>query len=273
VLSGDTRQQKLFGLIGAKRGGKGTIARVLTALVGEGNVAGPTIASLSERFGLAPLLGRPLAIISDARLESKNLTLVERLLAISGEDRISVDRKYVPAQQVRLPTRFVLISNETPRFTDTSGALASRFVILHITKSFYGHEDLTLTETLLGELPGIFNWALTGLERLNRRGHFIVPKSSESLLRELEELSSPIAAFVRDCCHLGPGFKVECGNLHRAYQSWCLREGIDDVAGPGEFGRKLHSAVPDLKAPTQVRREGDRIRQYEGIGLISVFDL
>ena len=34
VLSGDTRQQKLFLLIGPKRSGKGTIARVLTALIG-----------------------------------------------------------------------------------------------------------------------------------------------------------------------------------------------------------------------------------------------
>ena len=48
--------------------GKGTIARILTALVGAGNAAGPTLASLGTNFGLSPLLGKPLAVVSDARL-------------------------------------------------------------------------------------------------------------------------------------------------------------------------------------------------------------
>src|SRR4029453_8794245 len=36
-LTGDTRQQKAFLLVGPKRSGKGTIARVLTRLVGPAN--------------------------------------------------------------------------------------------------------------------------------------------------------------------------------------------------------------------------------------------
>ena len=42
LVSGDTRQQKMFLLVGPKRGGKGTIARVLTKMIGRHNVAGPT---------------------------------------------------------------------------------------------------------------------------------------------------------------------------------------------------------------------------------------
>lgn len=41
---------------------------MLSALVGAGNVAGPTLASLGTNFGLSPLLGKPLAVVSDARL-------------------------------------------------------------------------------------------------------------------------------------------------------------------------------------------------------------
>ena len=40
VLSGDTAQQKMFLLVGPKRSGKGTIARVLTGLLGAHNTAG-----------------------------------------------------------------------------------------------------------------------------------------------------------------------------------------------------------------------------------------
>lgn len=68
VLSGRTDLHKILLLIGPTRSGKGTIARVLAALIGAGNVAGPTLASLGTNFGLAPLLGKPLALVSDARL-------------------------------------------------------------------------------------------------------------------------------------------------------------------------------------------------------------
>ena len=68
VLSGRTDMQKMLLLIGPTRSGKGTVARMLTELIGRGHVAGPTLASLGTNFGLSPLLGKPLAIISDARL-------------------------------------------------------------------------------------------------------------------------------------------------------------------------------------------------------------
>jgi putative DNA primase/helicase len=145
VLSGRTDMQKLGLLIGPTRSGKGTIARILTELLGRGHVAGPTLASLSTNFGLSPLLGKPLAIISDARLgDSPSHTVVERLLSITGEDMLTVDRKFRDPWSGKLPTRFVILSNELPKFKDSSGAIANRLVILQMTRSFQGHEDRTL---------------------------------------------------------------------------------------------------------------------------------
>jgi len=140
LLTPDTRHQKAFLMVGPKRSGKGTIARVLIALLGRENVAGPTLGSLGENFGLASLIGKPLAIISDARLGGRAdaHTIAERLLAISGEDALSVARKFRADWIGQLPTRFLILSNELPRLTDSSGALAGRFVILMLRKSFYG---------------------------------------------------------------------------------------------------------------------------------------
>jgi phage/plasmid-associated DNA primase len=60
--------QKIFLLVGPKRGGKGIISRILTALVGADNITAPTLSSLSQNFGCEGLIGKTLAIISDARL-------------------------------------------------------------------------------------------------------------------------------------------------------------------------------------------------------------
>ena len=96
MLSADTSQQKMLLIVGPKRSGKGTIGRVLQALLGHSNVVGPTLASLQTNFGLAPLIGKPLAIISDARLggRSDQASIAERLLSISGEDAVTIDRKF-----------------------------------------------------------------------------------------------------------------------------------------------------------------------------------
>jgi hypothetical protein len=81
-LAPDTSQQKILMIVGPKRSGKGTIARVLRRLVGVRNTAGPTLASLATNFGLWPLLDKTVAVISDARLSGRSdaAVIVERLL-------------------------------------------------------------------------------------------------------------------------------------------------------------------------------------------------
>ena len=58
-LTPDTRQQKIALIVGPKRSGKGTLARVLVALVDRQNTVAPTLASLSQNFGLRLKVRRP----------------------------------------------------------------------------------------------------------------------------------------------------------------------------------------------------------------------
>lgn len=165
VLSGRTDQQKILLIVGPSRSGKGTIARVMKELVGKNNPAGPTLAGLGTNFGLATLIGKPLAVISDARLSGNESQVVERLLTISGEDNI--DRKFRQQWTGKLPTRLMMLSNELPHFGDSSGIIARRFIVLNFTRSWLGQEDPTLLDRLVAEMPGILNWALDGLARLH----------------------------------------------------------------------------------------------------------
>jgi putative DNA primase/helicase len=268
LLTPDTRQQKILFLLGPRRGGKGTVARVLRELIGASNVAGPTLGSLAGNFGLSPLLGKSVAIIADARLSGRSdaAAITERLLSISGEDLLTVDRKHREPIDVRLPTRFVILSNELPRLGDSSGALAGRLILLRLTRSWFGREDTNLSQKLRGELPGIFLWAVEGWRRLRERGRFLQPATGAELVGEMEDLCSPVGAFVRECCRVGPECRVEVGELYRGWRNWCEAHGRKEPGTEETFGRDLRAAVPDLWKSRTRTPEG-RVFVYAGIRL------
>jgi putative DNA primase/helicase len=266
-LTPDTSHQKILLTIGPPRSGKGTIAKVMTGLVGERNVSGPTASSLKTNFGLQDLVGKLLAIIADAQLKRHDDGLVERLKMISGEDRIMIDRKYADPFSAKLPTRLVIMSNDLPRFKDASGALANRMLILRLTKSFLGREDRTLGARLLRERPGILSWAVAGWKRLNDRGRFVQPASGQPLLDELQDLGSQVGQFVRESCQCDNRSATTPRNkLYNAYQKWCVGKGHDYPLAANTFGVELRSVVAGLGDAHPVI-EGKQVRCYTGISL------
>lgn len=267
TLAPDTSQQKILFVVGPRRSGKSTIARVLTALLGRDNVANPTLASLQTPFGLAPLIGKPLAFVTDARLGGRSdPAITERLLSISGEDALTIDRKHIASWTGRLTTRFVILTNELPRISDTSGALVGRFIALVLVRSFYGHENPALTARLLTELPGILNWALEGYRRLRRRGYFVQPASAREAIADLEVLASPIKAFIVDRCRVGPGLSTAVDLLYQNWKLWCDSIGRREYGTIQTFGRDLKAVIPSLRI-TRPREGDERYRAYEGIEL------
>ncbi|MEU9394947.1 phage/plasmid primase, P4 family [Streptomyces sp. NPDC048324] len=267
VLSGRTDQQKILLIVGPTRSGKGTIARVLAGLVGEGNMAGPTLASLGSNFGLSPLLGKSLAVVADARLTGRDgHQVVERLLTISGEDTIDVDRKFKDPWTGKLPTRLMILSNELPNFGDASGVIARRFVVLNMTVSWLGKEDTALTDKLNAEMPGILNWALDGLARLEATGRLTVPPSSQEAVTTMQDTASPTSAFVRECCETGPACEVTAEELWMAWRYWADDNGVR----PGTkamMGRNLQSVVPQVRRTRPRATDGRQVPTYSGIAL------
>jgi putative DNA primase/helicase len=269
LLAPNTSQQKILLVVGPKRSGKGTIARVMTGVLGRHSVGGPPMSSLAEQFGLEPLITKSLAIVSDMRIGARidKSAIVERLLSVSGEDLVTVARKNRAAWHGRLPTRFVILTNELPSLNDGSGALAGRFMMLLLTESFFGREDTALTDKLLCELPGILNWAVEGYRRLHKRGYFVQPKNAKESIDDFEMLAAPVKAFIRDCCNVGPLMMVKTDDLWSQWQRWCASDGRKDVGTKGWFGRNLRTAEPGITIKKR-GTEGERVFMYEGIQLM-----
>jgi len=184
-------------------------------------------------------------------------------LCISGEDTLTIDRKFLGSVSMKLATRFMFLTNELPRLNDASTALAGRFLVLRLTNTFYGTEDVTLTDQLLAELPGILLWAIEGWKRLHQRRRFVQPKSGEDAILDMEDLGSPVGAFIRDRCVVGVGHRAWMDDLYNAWKGWCEQDGRNAVSTRQSFGRDLMAAAPGVAR----RRGTGMVSFYEGIGL------
>lgn len=267
LLTQETSQQKALICVGPKRCGKGTIARVLRALLGEHNFAGPTLGQLSRQFGLQGLIGKSLAVISDARVSgAADLQAIsETLLRITGEDAISVERKGIADWVGRLPTRFVLMTNILPGIVDAGGAIASRFIILRFTRSFFGQEDLRLTDKLLDELPGILNWALEGLTKLENAGAFLQPASGREAVDELIRRTTPILGFISDVLEFAPDAWELKDQVYAGYRQWCEDEGHRFIASKTAFFTELYANSDGRIRPFAPRKDGKPQKAVAGV--------
>ena len=83
----------------------------------------------------------------------------------------------------------------------------------------------------------------------------------------MNDLSSPVAAFVRDCCLVGPAEVVPVADLFSAWQTWCRSQGRERFAGTVQsIARDLLATEPGIRRK-RLRDGEDRTRAYEGIAL------
>lgn len=278
VLSGRTDIHAIASLAGQSRSGKGTILRILSAMTGTENVAAGHIDSMVGPFGLEPLIGKSLLAFGDVRWNNKNAqTAIQRILEISGEDRITVPRKNKTDWVGTLGVRIMFAGNEIPRFADPSRAMANRLRIVHFTQSFAGREDYGLTERLMGELPGIFNWALEGLDRLTATGRLSESARSAELRERVGDGGDATTAFADE--YLEPAADAWCyeDEVMEAYEEWCQRTRRHR---DGSTAETLRSALLDLFPKASNNKDTRRskrtpsgprkVRAFAGLKLLAV---
>jgi putative DNA primase/helicase len=269
LLTRDVSHHKIFQVIGPPRSGKGTITRVIQSLVGEGNYTSPSAANLAGRFGLAPLMDKQLAVVTDMRLGKgvNRDSLLQTLLRVAGEDSVSIERKGIDNVEVTLPTRFLLMSNEPMQVFDTSDAIGERMVLFVMRQSFVGREDHGLQKDLDRELPGILNWALDGLDRLQARGRFVQPESARPELEEIRRMTSPIKHYVEERLVVGADYTVDKDRLYQDFTDWCCDQGIPYRRSKNHFYRDINTAGYNTttERPRQTGSD-DRPRHLRGLG-------
>ena len=265
LLTPITKFQKALFIVGPTRCGKGTIAKVIRKLIGKNNCCAPTTETLTSQFGMQTLIGKTVATVSDARFHGpNNYILIERLLNIIGEDELTIERKHIKSIDQRLQTRFIFLSNEIPRLTDASTALANRFLMLKMTKSFLGKEDFDLEHKLYDELPGILRQSILAFKGLIAKGLFTQPEYAKSDLDDMKNLSSPVQQFVTECLTIDKESWIASDDLWDSWKKWCESE-ENYLGSKIQFVRNLKAYLHGINRIQRYDSNGVRFWAYSGI--------
>lgn len=231
VMTSDLLAQKMAVFVGASRGGKSTMIDVVEGLVGRELFESAMLSDLGSEFGLASALGKKVLSFPDAASapSQKRSIIIERLRAMTGMDRVSVNRKYRDTVSVIMNARLILTCNRHPKFLDESGALVNRYVIFEFQTSFKGKEDVQLGAKLRSELSGIANLAVEGIKRLRENKYqFSIGKRGREAAARASHDQSPALRFAEEVLTVtgDPKDFAARDEIYEHYDMWCTAEGL-----------------------------------------------
>lgn len=273
ILTSRMAAQKFAVFKGQSRGGKGTLCRIIEALVGDGNYAACTLMEFGDKHGLELFLGKRVGIFSDAEdsvLGREGMVAANRIIQVVGNDPVPVNRKNRDMVSMVLPTKIIMTCNLMPPLGNRKNAFTNRMIIFPFWKTFAGREDEGLVDRMRAELPGILNWALEGARAVLAGEKLFQATKAQQTADEVAELLDPLQAFVAEAVVFtndvrdGQRF-VKSKHLYDVYRHYCRESNHKPLAFRRfiqDFKAKAGDRVHAARAPDLSRQKG-----YYGVAL------
>jgi P4 family phage/plasmid primase-like protien len=264
LFRSDLREQKFLLCVGEGANGKGVLSDVIQELVGRDNCSQVGLARFANPFALYATLGKVVNVTNESShiIEEEAESILKSFVA---GDRFTFERKFRDSVHA-VPTAKIMIStNALPRFTDKTLGIWRRILLVPFDKTVPEERQIkNLAEEIkAAELPGIFNWAMEGLRKLNRTG-FIMPEKSKDLLEEYRRDADPARAFLLENYTYSPNaYGVECDGLYQEYAQWCGTNGYYALSNR-HFGKQVRRMFPDVDR-TRPGSGSNRPWVYRGI--------
>ena len=270
-MTEDVSLQKGFLLVGYRRSGKGTILKLLEALIGSSAYATVDFNTwFKTENSQEGLIDKRAIVVPDLRLPQGkwygqnydagglDQKSVERLLKITAGDTVDV-----PCKWQGKPWRGVLVgkswiaSNKVPNFNDAT--LLTRYVKLWFGQSYADREDIELGAKLLAELPGIAGRCIQAYARLRARKRFIQPASSARLETDARHQSDPFTQWVEEALVADDNGQVKIRAAFSRFELWCETHGHRDLLKhiTDKNIRTSLRQVPGFERVSSFRPEGE----------------
>ena len=225
VLANRYDWQLFLEVTGPGGSGKSILAEIATLLAGEDNATSADIDTLEDPRKRASLIGFSLIRLPDQEKWSGDGA---GLKAITGGDAVSVDPKYQNPYSTHIPAVILAVNNNPMRFTDRSGGVSRRRVIIHFPEQIAPEErDPQLRDKIARELAVI-------VRQLMQR--FSDPMTARALLQS-QQNSDEALSIKRDA---DPTFDF-CGYLEMLPQTNGMFMGNASIV-PRNYRKYLYHA-------------------------------
>lgn len=231
---------------GSGRNGKGTILRLIRALIPEKFISSVELQKLgSDVFASAELFGKILNVVGD--LSAKSLDDTATFKMLTGQDSINAQRKYGQPFSFTSQATLLFAANELPKSPDDTTGFFSRMLIIPMDKRTLTEKDIdkTLEPRMHQELAGVLVKAVNGLKRVLDRGGYEVV---ERCLEELENYKNPVdtvESFASSEIYFSGNKKdrVKRGEVYEDYEFFCISNELSPLP-KDEFTRELIKKNP-----------------------------
>lgn len=278
-LTGDTREDCFFLLVGSGWNGKSTyLEAVCSMLGGEEGDEYAIDAAIDTFLTKGPVTGASgdMARLNGARLvkasePAKGRRWDEgRIKLLTGGEPVVAARKFEHEFQFLPQCKLWFSVNHKPQLMDGSRAMRRRLRLVPFRVEITDTDadfDLELDQKLAMESPGILNWALTGCAAWLEHGLGVPPEVREASDEYIGE-ADQVAAFLTECCHRAPKAMVPAGELYAKYEEWFAAEERDEEKfSSTAFGTQIRGS-----GLRRVRRGADKITCYVGVRLLKLED-
>ena len=238
ALSGDCRDEAMLFLYGPPSTGKSTFVETVLACFGEyGSViAGERVATVGQHLQwLAGLRGKRIVAITE--LPARGTWQTSALNQLVSGEMVEANRMRSDSINFRSRAHVIATGNHRPRASAGSG-LWRRMRLIQFQNQ--PTPDLGLKGDLQEQLPGIFNWILTGLYRWIANGRKLTTPGV--LLRDTEAYrasADPVHDFIVSKAVVEAQASVTVADLYNAFHDWWLDNVSDKPMGKRSFSERL----------------------------------
>ncbi len=229
--------EKCLILTGSGQNGKSVFFNIISALIGKENILNYSLGQFTHEYNRAKLTDVLLNYSSEKGTEL-NPDIFKAL--VSGEP-LQAREPYGKSFTLRNKVRFIINANELPKETEQTEAYFRRFLIVPFdVKINDTDKDIHLAEKIISnELTGVFNWLLTGLNRLIKQDKFTECNKANSALNEFRKQSDSVALFIDEYNYIcSINNKESVADLYNKYKVFCIDDGYKPC-GKNKFSNRL----------------------------------
>jgi len=269
VLANRYDWQLFLEVTGPGGSGKSIMASVSRLLAGTDNTTSASIETLESSRERASVVGYSLIILPDQEKWSGDGAGIK---AITGGDAVAIDPKYRDAYSAHIPAVILAVNNNPMQFSDRSGGVSRRRVIITFPEVVEAHErDPHLLDKITAELPVIVRHLMQRFANPNDARALLQAQQNSDEALEIKRGADPLMDFCGYLSEADTTNGLFIGNanivpanprkyLYHAYLSFMEARGHKHPMNLTAFGRAVPQTLKEYEVMLLKRKTNQGIQ-------------